>query len=80
MKKTTSVKSVSDPNALKGHLKRTANNNIGKTSGDKTHESVPLSHDRITALAYQLWCERGGSELENWLEAERRLKQQGYCE
>lgn len=40
----------------------------------KTHESELPSHDQITAMAYKLWCERGGSALENWLEAERMLQ------
>lgn len=32
-----------------------------------------LSHDEIARQAFMLWQERGGSEMENWLEAERRL-------
>lgn len=35
-----------------------------------------LSHAEIEKRAYEIWCGRGrpsGTELENWLEAERQL-------
>jgi len=36
---------------------------------------APLDHDQITEMAYKLWRERGGSDMENWLEAEQRLRE-----
>jgi len=33
------------------------------------------SHDHVAEAAYYIWLERGGGELENWLEAESRLRQ-----
>lgn len=33
-------------------------------------------HDVIEVRAYQLYLERGGDPLDNWLEAERTLKQE----
>ena len=30
-------------------------------------------HSSIQLLAYQIYCEKGGSALDNWLEAERIL-------
>ncbi|RYD33562.1 MAG: DUF2934 domain-containing protein [Verrucomicrobiaceae bacterium] len=39
-----------------------------------------VSHDRIAEEAYRLYCENGSEDghcLENWLEAERRLRHSG---
>lgn len=33
-----------------------------------------VHHDSIQLLAYQIYHEKGGSALDNWLEAERILK------
>jgi hypothetical protein len=33
-----------------------------------------LSHEEIARQAYMLWLERGGDQLDNWLEAERQLR------
>ena len=33
-----------------------------------------VTHEDIAQQAYILWLERGGSEMENWLEAERQLQ------
>jgi hypothetical protein len=33
-----------------------------------------LHHDSIQLLAYQIYLEKGGNALDNWLEAERILK------
>lgn len=36
-----------------------------------------LSHAEIEKRAYEIWCGKGqpsGTELENWLEAERQLR------
>ncbi len=43
-----------------------------KPSKKKT--SAALSHEEIARQAYMLWVERGGSEIDNWLEAERNLR------
>jgi hypothetical protein len=40
----------------------------------------PPSRDQIAALAHAIWIDRGcppGTEVENWLEAERQLRAQG---
>ena len=76
MKKTTSMKIISGSKTLQGRQKMITSDNIGELSGNSAHESAPPNHDQIAAMAYKLWCERGGTELENWLEAERRLQQQ----
>jgi hypothetical protein len=75
----TSIKSKSDEKTSKRRPKTYANNNTLVLSESKAHESAPPGHDQITAMAYKLWCERGGNDLENWLEAERRLQKNG-CE
>ena len=36
-------------------------------------KKATAAHDDIAQLAYLIWQEKGGSEIENWLEAERRL-------
>ena len=35
---------------------------------------VQVSDEEIARQAYMLWLERGGSEIDNWLEAERQLR------
>ena len=37
-------------------------------------KSQGLSHDEIARQAYMLWQQKGGSDMENWLEAERQLR------
>lgn len=34
---------------------------------------VDATHAVVCAIAYSIWERRGGSELDNWLEAERQL-------
>ncbi len=36
--------------------------------------SMSLGHDEIARQAYMLWLERGGSDMDNWLEAEKQLR------
>ena len=43
-----------------------------KSQMAKKQEQVP-SHVDIALKAYLLWQEKGGTEMENWLEAERIL-------
>lgn len=38
--------------------------------------SAAPDHDVIEFRAYQIYLERGGAPLDNWLEAERALKQE----
>jgi hypothetical protein len=41
-------------------------------------DAAAVDHDAIAAEAYALWAARGqrdGSDMEDWLEAERRLRQ-----
>jgi hypothetical protein len=54
-----------------GHVKAP-----GATSGNSAR-NTNLTHDAIAAEAYTLWTERGcrdGNEIEDWLDAERRLR------
>jgi hypothetical protein len=44
-----------------------------KTTTRKSRKS-PAPHDKIAEHAYMLWLQRGGSEIDNWLEAERQLQ------
>jgi Protein of unknown function (DUF2934) len=44
---------------------------------DERNASAIVSEDAITALAYQLWQDRGcptGSDQEDWFRAEQELK------
>lgn len=36
-------------------------------------KTTAISHERIAERAYAIYLERGGSEIENWLSAEREL-------
>lgn len=43
-----------------------------------TAESITsISHEMIAQRAYEIWREQGGSDMENWLKAERELRGQG---
>ena len=68
------------PNAAWRHfpIEMTRGRNPLPVTVAKRSEFLTARRYQITAMAYELWCERGGSELENWLEAERRLQQQSY--
>jgi hypothetical protein len=46
-----------------------------KTTQEKksSTKSKSASHDEIAKHAFMLWQKRGGSELQNWLDAERSL-------
>lgn len=37
--------------------------------------STEPTHEAIAARAYELWLERGGNDIVNWLEAENELRQ-----
>ena len=37
-------------------------------------KSKSADHDKIARQAYMLWQQNGGSEIDNWLEAERQLR------
>lgn len=45
---------------------------VRKRTTKKT-TTAAIGHDQIAERAYFLYLERGGSELENWLHAEREL-------
>lgn len=49
---------------------KTATQNGASSQKDK----LQVSQEDIARQAYMLWLERGGSEMENWLEAEKQLK------
>jgi hypothetical protein len=39
-----------------------------------TKSASSVSNDDIARKAYMLWLQRGGSDIDNWLEAERQLR------
>jgi len=42
--------------------------------GNKEQGSQPLHHENIQLRAYQIFQEKGGHQLDNWLEAERTIR------
>lgn len=36
--------------------------------------AAPPAHDAIARRAYEIFCERGGTAFDNWIEAERQLR------
>jgi len=70
-KASTPAKTKSAPPAV------AASNNPAPKRGSRSVEPKPnIAHDLIAAKAYQLWQGRGGSQEENWFEAERLLRDQ----
>ena len=49
---------------------------VRNTAIPKTNEVVrkEVTHEMISQRAYEIHCAGGGSELDNWLQAERELK------
>jgi hypothetical protein len=48
-----------------------------KSSGGSGSRMAPPTREQITALAHEIWLERGspeGSDMDIWLEAERQLQ------
>ena len=45
-------------------------------NGAGHHERIDPSHEEVQLRAYQLHEEKGGSDFENWLEAERLLREE----
>ncbi|HRW63645.1 MAG TPA: DUF2934 domain-containing protein [Bacteroidales bacterium] len=47
-----------------------------KTDTKKTKKDMKITAEQIQERAYQIYLEKGqkGSELENWLQAEKELK------
>ena len=37
-------------------------------------KAAGITDEEVARQAYMLWLERGGSELDNWFEAERQLR------
>ena len=53
--------------------------NLAEQLAQKGHASAPFHHEQlldssIKLRAYQIHLEKGGSDLDNWLEAEQSLK------
>jgi Protein of unknown function (DUF2934) len=51
--------------------------NISRPSGNTSvveRKPTEVTRQQISEAAYFLWKQRGGSEVSNWLEAERMLK------
>ena len=40
----------------------------------KEQGGAPYHHEKIKTMAYQIYQEKGGSHLDNWLEAERTIR------
>jgi len=47
---------------------------IGSQENQETQETILPNYMDVQRLAYQIHEEKGGSDLDNWLEAERILK------
>ncbi len=77
MNEETIGRDLSLPKTQKRPLKVYRNTGTEGLPGLKSAGNASrANHNQITALAYNLWKERGGSEMENWLEAEERLARQ----
>ena len=50
---------------------------FGVIKSEGVQTDVALDDSSIQLLAYQIHQEKGGSDLDNWLEAERSLKNSG---
>jgi hypothetical protein len=51
----------------------------GATSSTTMPASDMVTHDKIAMRAYEKWCKRGrpgGSDKQDWLEAERELREE----
>ncbi len=53
---------------------KTAKTSTKRAPKKSSRKKTAISHADIAQQAYMLWLERGGSEMENWLEAERQLR------
>lgn len=61
---------------IKRHIQNLAEQLARKKHGsrlDDIQKIMAAGHDSIQARAYQIYQEKGGSALDNWLEAERDL-------
>ena len=55
-----------------------ANRSKAGSVSEITFNRVPPTHDEVAVRAYELFLERGGrdgSDLEDWLQAERELQE-----
>ena len=41
---------------------------------NKEHGAAPFHHEKIQEQAYHIFLEKGGHHLDNWLEAERTIR------
>lgn len=48
----------------------------GKTEqlDNKEHGAQPFHHEKVQVRAYEIHKEKGGPAMENWLEAERTIR------
>ena len=47
--------------------------------GPQTAPPVKIPHDKIAMRAYEKWCKRGrphGSDKQDWIDAERELREE----
>lgn len=49
-------------------------------AAEMASEMTRVTHDMIAARAHELWKENGGSDMENWLAAERELRSQSIAQ
>lgn len=57
--------------------KKTAPRPMGEPIGEPVAPAIPVpepSQAEIAQRAYEIWLERGGASVANWLEAERQLR------
>lgn len=45
-----------------------------RKSASAQSQTVDITHEMIAQKAYEIWRSQGGSDLENWLKAERQLR------
>lgn len=45
-----------------------------RSGGNTQSAKKEIGYDQIAKRAYEIWQSRGGSEMDNWLQAERELR------
>ncbi len=73
MAKQSRIKSLSEQLHTNGHGSSPFHATPYQAS-ESIHSNSALHHDLIQVRAYQLYEQRGGLALDNWLEAEQMVK------
>ena len=53
---------------------KTTTKATAKKAAPRRKTKLQVSQEEIARQAYMLWLERGGTEMDNWLEAEKQLR------